>query len=279
MTSSRWQVLRDGDAGLILTVAFDAGRGDARFADLASFLQGRHVLEGVPLRSTVAELVKEGPDAYVEPWLEAVKELGQPVRAVFGHCAGSGLARELFGRLRTLGLGEPTDEPSGEPSLIAFDPILVDSHILADDYRAAVRTLAAQLSPQDLESALVAAGPCDDGPTLTGVDVLPLAEALETAYGTAVAAACERLSVAPAVQQQLSDRFSHYLAYLAAAAWAQATPPARDTPPATTVLSTTGGVGTDDADPRGTVTRFTVDRTRLLADPDVAAYVSRATGG
>ncbi|MFD4475663.1 hypothetical protein ACFWPU_06060 [Streptomyces sp. NPDC058471] len=270
MTSSRWHVLRDGDAGLILTVAFDAGRGDARFADLASRLDGRQVLEGVPRPSTVAALLRHGADAYVTPWLEEIKERGQPVRAVLGHCAGSGLARELAARLRRLGLGEP--------ALITFDPVLVDSRTLGEDYRTAVHTLAAQLSPQDLDTALAAARPCDDGPLATGADVLPLAEALEAAYGTAVAAACRALGVAPAVQQQLSDRFSHYLAYLAASAWTDAAPP-RDTPPATTVLSATGGIGTSGADPRGTVTRFTTDRTRLLADPEVAAYTARLTDG
>ncbi|MEU4995769.1 hypothetical protein [Streptomyces sp. NPDC021622] len=271
MTSSRWHVLRDGDAGLILTVAFDAGRGDARFADLASSLDGRRVLEGLPRRSTVAELVERGADDYVTPWLEEIKEHGQPVRAVLGHCAGSGLARELADRLRMLGLGTP--------SLIIFDPIVAESRTLGEEYRTAVRTLAAQLSPEDLDTALAAAQPCDAEPSLTGAAVLPLAEALEAAYGTAVAAACGRLSVAPAVQQQLSDRFSHYLAYLAAAAWTHAGDPPPDTPPATTVLSATGGVGTSGADPRGTVTSFAVDRTRLLADPEVAAYVSRVTGG
>ncbi|MFD3573978.1 hypothetical protein [Streptomyces sp. NPDC058644] len=271
MTSSRWHVLRQGDAGLVLTVAFDAGRGDARFADLASFLDGRHVLEGVPNHCTVEALLRQGPGEYVTPWLEAVKERGQPVLAVLGHCAGSGLARVLAYRLRMLGLGEP--------SLITFDPVLVDGHTLGEDYRTAVRTLAAQLSPQDLETALAAALPCDGEPAATGADVLPLAAALETAYQEAVAAACRRLDVAPAVRQQLADRFSHYLAYLAAAAWTDAQPPPPDAPPATTVLSATGGVGTCAADPRGTTTGFTVDRTRLLADPEVAAYVSRVMGG
>ncbi|MFC8124232.1 hypothetical protein [Streptomyces sp. NPDC057302] len=271
MTSSRWHVLRQGDGGLILTVAFDAGRGDARFADLASFLDGRHVLEAVPRRGTVEALLREGVGEYVTPWLEAVKERGQPVLAVLGHCAGSGLARELAARLRVLGLGEP--------SLITFDPVLVDSHTLGEDYRTAVRTLAAQLSPQDLDTAIAAARGCDGEPAATGADVLPLAETLERAYREAVAAACERLAVDPAVRQQLSDRFSHYLAYLAAAAWTYAQPPPADTPPATTVLSATGGIGTCAADPRGTTTRFTVDRSRLLADPEVAAYVSRVMGG
>ncbi|MGW7256487.1 hypothetical protein [Streptomyces sp. NPDC054834] len=271
MTSSRWHVLRDGAASLILTVAFDAGRGDARFADLASFLDGRHVLEGVPRRSTVAELRQHGPGEYVTPWLEAVKEHGQPVQAVLGHCAGSGLARELVGRLRMLGLGTPC--------LITFDPIVVDSRTLGEEYRTAVRTLTAQLSPADLETALAAAQPCDAEPAATGANVLPLAEALEASYRTAVTAACRQLAVAPSVQQQLSDRFSHYLAYLAASAWTHAEGPPADTPPATTVLSATGGIGTSGADPRGRITRFAVDRTHLLADPEVAAYVSHVMGG
>ncbi|MEV0318583.1 hypothetical protein ACIBKX_10280 [Streptomyces sp. NPDC050658] len=272
MTSSRWHVLRDGDAGLILTVAFDAGRGEARFADLAPSLEGRRVLEGVPRRCTVAELRQHGPGEYVTPWLEAVKEHGRPVRAVLGHCAGSGLARELAERLRMLGLGTP--------DLIAFDPVLVEGRTLGEEYRTAVGTLSGQLSPQDLETALAAAEPCDAAPSATGSELLPLAEELEVSYGTAVTEACRRLNVAPAVRQQLADRFSHYLAYLTAAAWAQpgGDPPA-DTPPATSVLSATGGIGTSAADPRGTVTRFTADRTRLLADPEVAAYVSRAMGG
>lgn len=271
MTSSRWHVLRDGDAGLILTVAFDAGRGDARFADLASLLDGWRVLEGIPRRGTVAALRQDGAGEYVTPWLEAVKERGQPVRAVLGHCAGAALARELAGGLTALGLGAP--------ALITFDPIVVDSRTLGEDYRTAVRTLAAQLSPLDLQTALAAAQPCDGEPTATGAELSPLAEALEVAYRTAVTAACRHLTVAPAMQQQLADRFSHYLAYLAAAAWTQAGAPPADAPPATTVLSATGGLGTSAADPRGTTTRFTVDRTRLLADPEVAAYVSHVIGG
>ncbi|MGC5365546.1 hypothetical protein ACPXCE_28390 [Streptomyces sp. DT24] len=271
MNSSQWRVLRDGDAGLILAVAFDAGRGDARFSDLAHFLGGRRVLEAVPQRSTVAALRDQGADDYMTPWLEAVKERGQPVHAVLGHCGGAVLAREMVGRLRALGLGEP--------SLVTFDPIVVDGHILGEEYRMAIRTLAAQLSPEDLESTLAAAEPCGAASAASGQDVLPLAETLEHAYRTAVTAACRHVPVAPAVQKQLCDRFSAYLAYLAAVAWAHHADPPMDAPVATTVLSATGGVGTSAADPRGTITRFAVDRTRLLADPEVAEYVSKALIG
>jgi len=271
MNLPQWRVLRDGDAGLVLTVAFDAGRGDARFSDLAHFLGGRRVLEAVPRRTTLAALRDEGVDGYVTPWLEAVKEYGQPVQAVLGHCGGGSLARELVIGLRACGLGEPL--------LMTFDPIVVDGPVLGEEYRVAVRALAAQLTPQDLDPALAAAEPCDATPAAEGRDVLSLAETLEQAYRTAVTAACRNVSVAPAVQQQLCDRFSVYLAYLAAAAWAHPTDPPARAPVATTVLSATGGVGTSAADPRGTITRFTVDRTRLLADPEVAAYVSKALSG
>ncbi|MFI5798231.1 hypothetical protein [Streptomyces sp. NPDC051677] len=271
MNFPQWRVLRDGDAGLILTVAFDAGRGDARFSDLAPLLSGWRVLEAVPQRGTVAELLANGADGYVTPWLEAVKEHGQPVQAVLGHCGGGVLARELAARSRASGLGEP--------SLLTFDPIAVDGRTLGEEYRIAVRTLAAQLSPEDLESALAAAEPCDATPAATGADVLPLAETLEQAYRTAVTAACRHVPVAPAMQQQLGDRFSAYLAYLAAAAWAHHTEPPAHTPVATTVLSATAGAGATAADPRGTVTRFAVDRSRLLADPEVAGYVSKVVGG
>ncbi|MEU7736396.1 hypothetical protein ACIBCC_30635 [Streptomyces griseus] len=267
----QWRVLRDGDADLVLTVAFDPGRGNANFSDLARCLGGRRVLEAVPRRTTVAALRDEGVDGYVAPWLEAVKEHGKPVKAVLGHCGGDSLARELAIGVRAWGLGEP--------SLMTFDPLVVDGSVLVEEYRVAVGALVAQLTPRDLEPALAAAESHDPASTAGGSDLLSLAETLERAYRTAAAAACRNVSVAPAVQQQLCDRFSAYLTYLAAAARARSAHPSAHAPIATTVLSATADAGPRTADPCGTITRFAVGPDRLLGDPEVAAHVSRALSG
>lgn len=256
VTSSQWRVLRDGNAGLVLTVAFDARRGDARFSDLAALLDGHRVLEAVPLGTTTGVLRAQGAGDYVAPWLTAVAQAAEPVVDVLGHCGGAVLARELAARLRASGLSDPV--------LLSFDPIVVDSR-----NRTAVRTPAAQLSPEELGSALDAAH------AVRGPDLLLLAETLEDAYLTAVAAACRHVPVAREVQRQPGDRFAVYLTYLAAASWTQDADPAPDGPVATTVLPATGGDGTCAANPRGHVAQSAADRTRLLADAEVAAFVSK----
>ncbi|MGV9980036.1 hypothetical protein ACWDUH_20395 [Micromonospora wenchangensis] len=264
MTSSPWRVLADGSAGVVLTVAFEARRGDPGFADLASYLTGYRVLEAVPPATTVAEVTEY--DSYIEPWLTGALADGSSVVGVLGHCAGAPLAARLATAIRRC--------RAAEPALVTVDPVLVDSRIAAQEYRRAVDSLAAQLTPEELAGALaVGAG---TGPTTTGRALLPVLVALEDAYRTALAAACRTVRVPAAMRQQLADRFSAYLAYLAASSLSA------DEPQAVAPLGALVLSGTQDAEyPAGLLvgaTTFPTDRPRLLADADVAAFILKVLG-
>ncbi|MFV2115599.1 hypothetical protein ACFHW0_25115 [Micromonospora sp. LOL_025] len=266
MTPSPWRLLADGSAGVILTVAFEARRGDPGFAELAPHLTGYRVLEAVPPATTVTEVTE--PGAYIEPWLAGALADGPPVVGVLGHCAAAPLAAQLAAAIRGSG--------AADPSLVTVDPVLVDSRIAHGEYRQAVDSLAAHLEPEELATALAPVTARDTEPATTGHALLPVLTGLEDAYRTTLAAACRTMPVPAAMQRQLADRFAAYLAFLAASSLSAAQPPAA-APLGSVVLS-----GTQDAEYPAHLlvgaTTFPVDRSRLLADADVAAFVLKVLG-
>ena len=272
---THWRAIAGDGAALILAVHFDAGTGGPGFADLAAHLDGCRpgpvgfrLFETLPPRSGGAFQRESEPVAYVGRWLAEIGSLGPPpVRAVLGYCAGSSLAGVLAARIAQAGLGEP--------ALVLLAPERVDAAVLAAEFISATDSLAARLTPGELaevrratdearDQAVKAGGrtdeahgPRDQADEARGgaeTSLAPVAAALDGAYRAAVRAACGRLSVAPAVERQLCDRFARYLGYLVACSRAQA----------------------DAQGPSPVILDRLPDGTSPLADPDAARRVANA---
>lgn len=254
ITSNWRQVSAAGDR-LLLAVHFESGRDEAGFADLSAGLPGFRMLESQPAHHPAGLPGQVEPARYLDAWIDELASRVDRVDGVLGYCAGSGLAGKLVARLADAGLGRAR--------LIAFDPLEVNAALLREEYRVAVDALAGQADP-----AMVA-----EARSVADERVGTLAELAASMYrthGTLCVAACRRLGVSDAFQNQLRQRFGTYLGYLVAAAADTAAPSGVDS---LVVRSRPGGAG--PAISRGSVV-FDVTPAALLADPAVARFALEA---
>ncbi|MEU6070173.1 MULTISPECIES: alpha/beta hydrolase family protein [Streptomyces] len=220
MSRIAWKTLSSGEReGLLLAVDFAAGsRAPAQFADLAPLLEP-------PL--TLWASRPPGPDdqvpptgnAYLDWWLGEVRASGAPVDAVLGYCAGGVFAAALAERIADW-------QPA--PRLILLDPELPATSGLYDDFHTAGDSLAALLTPAELD-AFHARGEALEAQY--GDDRLPVAgRELADTFTAAVAAAADRLDLDEDIRDELSGAFVSLVSYLTAAttlsplpAWSTAT--------------------------------------------------------
>jgi hypothetical protein len=239
-----WRTLNGAGAvdRLVLAVNFDAGRGVSGFGDLAANLADHRVLECLPAYAhDVTALSAE------------VQPAGRTgVCGVLGYCAGAPVALALAERF-------------GDPPVVVFDPIAVDAATLVAEYTAAIGPLSDRLGDDERSAATdVTAGAGGTG------DLAALANLLDAAYRRALRAACGRLRVAAAVEEQLAERFSRYLRYLVNAAGCRSA-----AAPAAVALSRSHVA---PAASGATHRRFDVAADRLLADEGVASFVKDHIG-
>lgn len=253
MELTNWRCPGGGGDTLVLAVNFDAGRGDAGFADLAARLGHHTVWETAPLPATGDLLPQSAPEEYVRPWLDEAVRHGRPVGAVLGMCAAAPLARLLARGVQAAGLGSPP--------VLLFDPLPVDRDTLVTEFELALTPLRGRMEPAELHEFGQAAA-------LTGPDLVPGAATLLEAYTRAVRTVCGRLGVADTLQTQLAGRFTRYLTYLLAAARA-------DRPGGARVVLSRDHTAPWPGEPELT-TRFDVPGAKLLAAPEVAAFTERA---
>jgi thioesterase domain-containing protein len=267
-----WRPLRDKGAGLVVGVNFDAGHGDASLSDLAEGLGDRRVWESVPPPAAGDFLRDSEPEHYLRPWFEEIAAQPDEVEAVLGCCAGASLAVALATRIRRAGLGDPL--------LIVFDPIPVRAEVIAREFSLAVDSLAAHLDAEQLRQVRAAASAAENTDA-TGLALVSTVAALETSFRSAVHAACLRLRVLDTLEQQLGDRFAAYLGYLLACSRAQAAPSASAAPgpESTAVVSEHHDAAWPGAGDGGRTVRFAAAAPRLLADAEVAAFVSESLEG
>jgi hypothetical protein len=253
-TRSNWRQVSAAGDRLLLAVHFESGRDQAGLADLSAGLPGFRMLESQPAYHPAGLPGQVEPARYLDAWVDELTSHVDRVDGVLGYCAGSGLAGKLVARLADAGLGRAR--------LIAFDPLEVNAALLREEYRVAVDALAGQADPAIVAEAR---GVADER---VGT-VVELAASMYRAHGTLCAAACRRLGVSDAFQNQLRQRFGSYLGYLVAAADAAA-PSGVDS---LVVRSRSGGAG--PANSRGSVV-FDVAPAALLADRAVAQFVGEA---
>lgn len=248
-----WRTVVPADGPLLLVVNFEFGRGAAGFAELAKRLPDFRLLECLPPPSQSGVV---GHDAFVRLLYRGAAEARRPIRGVLGYCAGAPLARMIADHLA--GRGMPA------VPVVVFDPITVDSHTLVGEFHTATASLLSRLEAEE-RAAIDAVARRWDSPGSPS-EVVEVSTELATGYRRALAAACTRLPVAPAVQQQLATRFSAYLAYLVSAACA----PPDAAPPTAVVMS-------DEfpEPPTGAFRRLRRDipADRLLGDDRVATFV------
>lgn len=268
---TRWRELRSGrsESELVLGVDFDAGRGDASLRDLAQGLGDRRVWESIPPSAAGNLLQETEPDSYLRSWLEQIPAHPTEVKAVLGCCAGASPAVRLAAWIRQAGLGEP--------ALIVFDPIPVDAGVIAHEFSLALDSLAPQLDAGQLQRQREIAASLAEQTNPNGSALVPAVTMIEASYRSAVHLACERLKVPPAFEAQLGDRFATYLTYLLACSRSTA---ALEANPAaakglTAVLSAHHEASSwPGLDENARIVRFAAPAPRLLADAEVAAFVS-----
>ncbi|MFE0512117.1 hypothetical protein [Streptomyces sp. NPDC058964] len=265
MSRIAWKTLSSGDnEGLLLAVDFAAGsRAPAQFADLAPLLEPSLTLWASRPPGPDDQVPPTG-NAYLDWWLGEVRASGAPVRAVLGYCAGGVFAAALAERIADW-------QPA--PRLILLDPELPATSGLYDDFHTAGDSLAALLTPAELD-AFHARG--EALKAQYGADRLPVVgRELADTFTGAVAAAADRLDLDEDIRDELSGAFVSLVSYLTAAT-TLSPPAAWSTATALTTTAPEQPVGHEERIPvahddllRSTATARVLER--LLADARVPA--------
>jgi len=265
-----WRKLSAGDnpTGIVLAVDFDVtGRVEARFSDLVANLDTSYaVWEAVP---PAADDTRTGAD-YVTHWLRGTQDAGLPVRALMGFCAGSVYAAALAERI-----GQTQDTA---PLLLLFDPEVSMPRTLLWQFLKIVGFMSATISAE-ASAAMRDAGQkaFEENPKVDD-----LRKALSALVREQAEPAFEAAGLDRRLRSELLDIIDSCLSYLAAASdidpleqWKTATAFCSSSP-------MSGLRGMKMAGHDVTVARdisVAADHGTLLADPQIAATVSRLLNG
>ncbi|TPQ23480.1 hypothetical protein [Streptomyces sporangiiformans] len=185
-----WEESRSGTTGeLILAVDIPSGENAMGLRELVPLLNTAHTVWRAVEQ---AHVPLEGGSlaAYVEPWADAVRSSGFRVRAVLGHRVGSVLAGAI-----AEALGGPGQPP---PSVLLFDPELVDTDMVVSEFRRMLADDPHLLSAEevtrldrDLDSV---AERCLDDPAALAVRLQSVFIRAADRSGTRARATTERLN-------------------------------------------------------------------------------------
>jgi hypothetical protein len=268
MTHDNWRVLAPGSGDrVLLAVDFGPGRSEAGFGDLVANLAPEPaVWETVFAAQTADPVTGTDPHRCLRRWVDDVTTAGLRVCGVLGYCAGSALARQAAGLLRTSGLPEPP--------VVLFDPALVDGGLIQQLFAFSVEGYQGLLSDDQIHAALAAAAGFTGalGPDIGRQPPAALADAmrgLQDVYDGVVHTVCDLLDAGEQVGQEFSERFAAFLGYLVTAGRAGASPGGTATIIVSEHHRLPDAFGVEDH-------RVPTSREALLADPAVARIVAEA---
>ncbi|WP_328378987.1 hypothetical protein OG372_28500 [Streptomyces sp. NBC_01020] len=158
---AHWEELRSGDSGELILAVDTPPRGPAPsdFRELIPLLDTRHTV----WRATESDRTHPRGtclDEYIAPWTDEVRAAGLRVRAVLGYGVGG-----IFAGAIADGVGR---DQGRTPEVLLFDPELVDSGTVVDEFRRLVSTVSHSLTGRALErleresAALLADAGADD---------------------------------------------------------------------------------------------------------------------
>jgi hypothetical protein len=265
-----WRRLRDAGAGadVVLTVDFTVAkaRAQAGFAELAPQLPDRFAVWSTDEKSWPT--TPGDPSAQLAQWLDSGDFAG-PVGAVFGFCASASLAGALAAHLAA--------RDGIAPRLVLFDPVAVGPRTMVDQASESIRRLGTWEPDNDVDTVGDSA------------DLDVLATRLIERYTYAAALVGGAQSIPQAIVEQLCERVSANVRFLALAAIAWS---ARRLAPDLTVLSRdhelpralADAIVAPDRDmspgrAASALLRLPVTQDELLADPGAAAALTRLFTG
>ena len=214
LEASSWEVLSGVGLGdLILGVDFPPlGRAEANFGDLlekvGSQWERYDFLQTIPPTGRID--LRVPAQEYVRKWVEDIRWVGRPVKAVLGYCAGAVYAAAIADDVHHWQLTAP--------KVILFDPE-DNAHIMVDEmckemYRR-IDGFGRLLTAKETEDArdkvaeLSESGSCD---------LFDLAVALASLYRETGSPAFSRLRLSDSRRNELVGLFESYMAWLSATA-------------------------------------------------------------
>ncbi|MFF7338196.1 alpha/beta hydrolase [Streptomyces sp. NPDC008163] len=140
-----WEELRSGDSGEVV-LAVDSpphGPAAADFRELTPLLETRHSVWRAVERPHSGPPRGASLDAYLAPWTDEIRSRGLRVRAVLGYSLGG-----IFAGVIADGIGR---SQGVAPEVLLFDPELVDTDMVLDEFRRLVSTVSPSLATGKLE--------------------------------------------------------------------------------------------------------------------------------
>jgi hypothetical protein len=273
MSKGLWRTLREsGDGAVTLAVDFGSGRAPAGFSDLTPQLGGAFGVWETAHRRPGADLyASTDPDSWVDEHLVALPAAdGIRVNGILAYCSAAALALRLASSMSADGRA---------PKVILVDPVVVDPHVLVgyflasfDDWRE--QAPSATFDPAAPDRIQSAARHAASRAGRSALSFVPFMETVCAEYESACVAVGNEIGLDAAFVTEMSDQMRSFAAYLVTSARvgpAELRSLSQEVEHAT-LTSAGHHIPPEIA---GEPTRFDVPRARMLADPGVAAWITK----